>query len=164
MTAPVVIAPSVGAGWLVRMAARVRGLFSRRVLLRLAGVPTVVLQGHVYAVRAVPLGVARDMVPALLRCSRHFAKWDISEALYDDLVKVLALGLHAPVRSIEQLTIPLWDLAPVVEVIARANGMPVVEAGTPLGELSALTKSIGTDSSPASSAPPAGPGSTSPSA
>lgn len=163
MSTPVIINPAPGAGWGVRLAARVRGLLSRRMLYLLLGVPTVVLQGRVYAVRAVPIGVARDLVPALLRCSRLFAKWDLSEALYDDLVRVLALGLGAAPRDIERLSVPLWDLAPAVELIAKANGLPVVEAGQ-LGELAALTSLIGTPSSSASSAPPAGPGITSPTA
>ena len=141
MNAPVIINPAPGAGWGVRLAARVRGLLSRRMLYRLLGVPTVVLQGRVYAVRAVPLGIARDLVPALLRCSRLFARWDLSEALYDDLVRVLALGLGAAPRDIERLSVPLWDLAPVVELIAKANGLPVVEAGQ-LGELAALVRLV----------------------
>lgn len=163
MGAPIVVSPAPGAGWGVRLAARLRGWLSRRALLRLAGVPVVVLQGRSYAVRAVPLGVARDMVPALLRCSKHFAAWDISEALYDDLVTVLALGLGTQRADIARLSVPLWDLAPAVELIARVNGMPVVEAGN-LGELLALTKSTGTRSSSASSVPPDGPSSTSPAA
>lgn len=163
-TAHIVIAPTPGAGGLVRLVAVVRRLLSRRALLRLVGIPTVVLQGRTYPVQAVPLGVARDLVPALLRCSRLFARWEISEALYDDLVRVLALGLGATVRDIEQLTVPLWDLAPVVEAIAVANGLPVVQGGGSSGELEALTKLTGTGLSPASSAPPDGHGSTSPAA
>ena len=163
MSAPIVVGPAPGAGWGVRLAARLRGWLSRRALLRLAGVPVVVLQGRCYAVRAVPLGVARDMVPALLRCSKRFAAWDIGEALYDDLVTVLALGLGTGRADIARLSVPLWDLAPAVELIARVNGMPVVEAGN-LGELLALTKSTGTRSSSASSVPPVGPSSTSPAA
>lgn len=121
------------------------------------------LEGRVFAVRAVPLGVARRMVPALLRCSRRFAAWQIDEAMYDDLVQVLALGLGTSPTVIERLTVPLWDLGPVVEVIARANGLPMMEAGgADLGKLlAAMATSTGTSSMPSSSAPPAGPGSTS---
>ncbi len=156
----VVIHPLAGAGYAARLAAFVRRLVSRRALLRLAGVDTVVLSGRVYAVRAVPLGVARDLVPAIVRCSRAFAAWDFSESLYDDMIRVLALGLGVPSRRIEALPVSLLDLAPVVERIARVNGMPVLEAGSPdMGKLmQALT---GTSSTPGSSAPPAGLGSTS---
>ena len=42
MSAPIVVGPAPGAGWGVRLAARLRGWLSRRALLRLAGVPVVV--------------------------------------------------------------------------------------------------------------------------
>ena len=38
MSAPIVVGPAPGAGWGVRLAARLRGWLSRRALLRLAGV------------------------------------------------------------------------------------------------------------------------------
>lgn len=160
--AAIVIRPLAGAGYLVRLSALVRGLLSRRVLLKLAGVDTVVLAGRVHAVRPVPLGVARELVPAIVRCSQSFVKWDVSEGLYDDLVQALALGLRVPKRDIEALTVSLWDLTQVLDLIARVNGLQVMEAGrTELGKhLEALTPT-GTNSSPGSSAPPAGPGSTS---
>lgn len=161
--AALVIPPLAGAGRLVRLAAVVRGLASRRALLRLSGIQVVVLAGRVYPVRAVPLGVARDLVPAIVRCSRAFAAWDIGEALYDDIVKVLSLGLHCPRARIEALPVSLLELAPVVDRIARVNGLPVVEAGRPeLGKLLAAitqTPQTGTSFTPGSSVPPAGPGS-----
>ncbi len=163
MMAAVIIRPLPGSGHFVRLVAFVRGLLSRRVLLKLAGVDTVVLAGAVHAVRPVPLGVARELVPAIVRCSKAFAAWEFSEALYDDIVKVLALGLRVPQARIEALTVSLFDLAPVVERIARVNGLPVLEAGSPdMGKLlAALTTQTGTNSMPGSSVPPAGPGSTS---
>ena len=161
--AAIVIAPLPGAGLGVRLAARVRGWLSRRVLLQLLGVQAVVLEGHAYAVRAVPLGVARELVPALVRCSQRFAAGQFDESLYDDLIKALALGLGTTARDIERLTVPLWDLAPVIGAIAEANGLPVMEVGSAdLGKLlAALMTSTGTNSTPSSSAPPAGPGTTS---
>ena len=157
------LAPLAGAPLGVRLAAQLRGLLQRRRLLRLFGIETVVLEGRVHAVQAVPLGVARQLVPALIRCSRRFSAWEFDEALYDDMVQVLALGLGAKPADIEQLTVPLWDLAPVVEVIARVNGLPLMEAGgSDLGKLlQLLATSTGTSSTPSSSAPPAGPGNTS---
>jgi hypothetical protein len=158
----IVIRPLAGAGYLVRLSALARGLLSRRVLLKLAGVDTVVLAGRVHAVRPVPLGVARELVPAIVRCSKAFAAWEFSEALYDDIVKVLALGLAVPVARIEALTVSLFDLAPVVERIARVNGLPVLEAGSSdMGKLLVALTRTGTNSMPGSSAPPDGPGSTS---
>lgn len=160
--AAIVIRPLPGSGHFVRIAAFVRGILSRRMLLRLAGVDTVVLAGRVLPVRAVPLGVARELVPAIVRCSKAFAAWEFSEALYDDIVKVLALGLRVPQARIESLTVSLFDLAPVVERIARVNGLPVLEAGSAdMGKLIALMAQTGTNSMPGSSAPPDGPGSTS---
>lgn len=163
MTAALRLAPLTGAPLGVRLRASLRGLLSRRLLLRLADVPHVVLEGRVCVVRAVPLGVARTLVPALIRCSRRFAAWQIDEALYDDLVQVLAIGLRLPPSAIEQLTIPLWELGPVVEEIARVNGLPRMEAGgADMGKLlETLANSTGTNSTPSSSAPPDGPGSTS---
>ena len=157
-----VVSPIAGAGRMTRLAAMARGVLSRRLLLRLNGVDTVVLAGHVHAVRPVPLGVAREMVPAIVRCSRAFAAWQFDEALYDDMIKVLALGLNAPARRIEALTVSLFDLAPVVERIARVNGLPVLEAGShDMGKLVAALTQTGTSSTPGSSAPPAGHGNTS---
>lgn len=161
--AALVIAPPPGAGFLPRLAAFSRRIVSRRVLLRLAGIETVTLEGRVCILRAVPLGIARDLVPALLRCSRSFAAWDISEALYTDFVTVLALGLQLPIATVEKITIPLWELAPVIERIARINGLPTMEAGrSDLGKiLATLMNSTGTTSSRGLSAVPDGPGSTS---
>lgn len=161
--ATLVLSPLAGAGVRVRLLAWLRSWLSRRLLLRLIGIETVVLQGRVLAVRPVPLGVARNLVPAIVRCSRRFAAWEFDEPLYDDLVQVLSLGLGVPPRDIERLTIPLWELTPVIERIARVNAMPVLEAGgADLGKLlAALTGSTGTSTSPGSSAPPAGAGSTS---
>ena len=160
MSESIVIRPLPGAGVLASLAAVLRGLVSRRMLLRLAGVETVVLAGRVLPVRAVPLGIARELVPAIVRCSKAFASWEFSEALYDDIVKVLALGLNLPAKHIEALPVSLLDLAPVVERIARVNGLPVLEAGShDMGKLLALMTQTGTNSTPGSSAPPAGPGS-----
>lgn len=162
VSAPIILSPLSGAGLGIRLAAWSRGLRSRRLLLRLVGVESVVLEGRTYAVRPVPLGVARELVPAIIRCARRFAAWDIDEALYADFVTVLALGLGVPRRTIERLTIPLWDLAPVLDRIARVNALPVLEAGADPGKLlAALMTSTGTSSTPPSSAPPAGPGTTS---
>jgi hypothetical protein len=156
--AAIVLSPMPGAGRVKRLACWVRGLLSRRLLLRLVGVDTVTLEGRVYVVRAVPLGVARELVPAIIRCSQRFATWQIDESLYDDFVKVLSLGLGTTARTIERLTIPLWDLAPVIDRIARVNSLPVLEAGADLGKLAALMTSTGTSFTPSSSAPPDGPG------
>lgn len=161
--ATIVIRPLPGTGYVSRLSAFVRGLLSRRLLLRLAGVDVVVLAGRVHPVRPVPLGVARELVPAIVRCSKAFAAWQFDEALYDDMIQVLALGLNVPAARIEALTVSLLDLAPVVERIARVNGLPVLEAGSAdMGKLmAALMTPTGTNSTPGSSAPPAGPGTTS---
>lgn len=156
------VSPLPGVGLPRRVGAWVRGLLSRRVLLRLAGIPAVQIEGRVIALRPVPLGIARDMVPALIRCARSFSAWEINETLYDDFVTVLSLGLRLPKKTVESFTVPLWQLAPVVEQLARINGLPTVEAGSAdLGKLLTAMMSTGTPSSPASSPIPDGPGSTS---
>lgn len=161
MTA-VIVRPLPGAGFGTRAFSWLRGLRARRLLLKLAGIDSVVLQGRVYTVRARPLGVCRQLVPAIIRCSRRFAQWEIDEALYDDLVQVMSLGLGESPKVIERLSVSPWDLAPVIEQIARVNGLPVLEAGrSDLGELVQALTSTGMSSTPGSSAPPAGPGITS---
>jgi hypothetical protein len=158
----IILSPVPGAGIPRRVLACLRGLFSRRALLRLVGVPVVQIEGRVIAVRPVPLGVAREMVPALLRCARSFSAWDINESLYDDFVVVLSVGLRQSRQTVESWTVPLWQLAPVVERIAQVNGLPTVEAGrADLGKFVATMLSTGMDSSPGSSAVPDGPGITS---
>lgn len=160
--AATIIYPLPGVGLHVRLMAWLRGLMSRRLLLRLAGLDHVMLEGRVYVLRAVPLKVARELVPAMIRCSRRFVGAEIDEALYDDMVTVLALGLGTTPRTIERLTVPLWCLAPVLDAIAKANGIPVMEAGADPGKFQAAqTKSTGTSSTPLSSAVPGGPGITS---
>lgn len=147
-----------GTGIASRAAVLLRRMFSRRSLLRLSGVTVVVLAGRAYSVRPVPLCVARNLVPAVVRASKAFAAWEFNEALFDDIVQVLALGLGASQKQIEALPVSLFELAPVIEAIAKINGLPVVEAGrADLGKLLAAM-SIGTNSTPESSAPPAGPG------
>lgn len=154
--------PAPGAGYRRRIMAWLRTRFSRRALLRLTGVRTVTLEGRVFAVRAVPLGVARDLVPAIINASRKFSAWEIDDDLYQSMVTVLSLGLGTSRRTVENLSVPLWQLAPVIDCIARANGLPVLEAGSDVGKLlAALTSSTGTASMPPSSAPPDGHGSTS---
>jgi hypothetical protein len=155
------LSPSPGAGYWPRLAARLRGWLSRRLLLRLAGVDAVVLAGRTYAIRAVPLGQARRLVPAIIRCSQRFCAGQIDEGLYDDLVIVLAVGLDADPAAIERLDISLWALAPVLERIARANDLPMLEADQAGKAMATLLNSTGTNSIRSSSAPPAGPGITS---
>lgn len=158
----IVIRPLPGAGVFASLVAFVRGVFSRRVLLKLAGIDTVVLCGRVYQVRAAPLGVARELVPALVRASQAFVRMEIDDALYADIVKTLALGLGASERAIEACPVSLWDLAPVIDLIARVNGLQVMEAGrADMGKILEVLAQTGTNSTPGSSAPPAGHGSTS---
>lgn len=156
------VSPLPGAGVPRRLSVWVRGWFSRRALFALAGIPAVQIEGRVIALRPVPLGVARNMVPALIRCARSFTAWEIDETLYDDFVVVLSLGLRLPKKTVEAFTVPLWQLAPVIEQLARINGLPTVEAGrADLGKFLAAMTSTGTASSPGSSPTPAGLGNTS---
>lgn len=158
----IVIRPLPGAGVFVSIAAFARSVFSRRVLLKLAGIDTVVLCGRVYPVRAVPLGVARELVPAIVRASQAFVRMNIDDDLYADIVKTLSLGLGASAREIEACPVSLWDLAPVIDLIARVNGLQVMEAGrADLGKILEVLAQTGTSSTPGSSAPPDGHGSTS---
>lgn len=156
-----VVGPLPGAGTAVRLTAWVRGRFSTRLLLRLSGIESVVLEGRAYAVRAVPLGVARDLVPAILRCGDAIAACKIDDALYDNAIKALSLGLGVPPRSIESLTISLWEVLRVLDLIARVNGLQAEADKIETGKLLAALTSTGTKSTLISSAPPAGPGNTS---
>lgn len=162
-TQHLVVHPLPSAGLLIRFTSFLRSMISLRVFFRLAGHEVVVLQGRVLPVRPVPLNVAREMMPAIVRCSEAFVTWNVSEELFDDLIKVLSLGLGVKPRYIESLTVSFWDLARVLDVIARVNGLQVVEAGkTDLGKL--MVEWSGMNSMPGSSAQPDGPGSTSTSA
>lgn len=155
-----VVVPLLRSGVFASLVAFVRSVFSRRLLLKFAGIDTVVLAGRVYAVRAVPLGVARDLMPAIVRCSQAFVRFDITDELYADLVRTLSLGLGVPAKEIEASAVSLWDLAPVIDLIARVNGFQATEAGqTDMGKLLEALTQTGTNSTPGSSAPPDGPGS-----
>lgn len=157
-----VIAPLPGVGFARRLWCLLRGLVSRRALFALVGVPCVQIEGQAFAVRPVPLGVARDMVPALIRCAQSIAALELDEKLYDDFVVTMSLGLGVSKKRIEKMQVSFWQLAPAVELIARVNGFQATEAGrADPGKLMAAMTSTGTPSSPASSPTPAGPGSTS---
>lgn len=154
----VVIHPLPRAGIPARVMAWVRGISVPRLVNRLLGFDTVVLEGRVFAVRAQPIKVCRTMIPALLRCSKRFASFDFDESMSDDLVIVLSQGLSTKPAVIEQLSIPLWSLTPVIEKIAIANGLPLAEAGrSNPGEIMTALALIGTNSASLSSAQPAGP-------
>lgn len=160
--ATLMLSPLPGAGLWARVRAWVRGLFSRRLLLRLMGLDAVVLEGRTYAVRAVPLGVARDLVPALLRCSTAVLEDKFNEALFDDIIKALSLGLGESPRAIESLSISLWATMQVLDRIARVNGLQTeADKFDPGKLLAAMARSTGTGSTPSSSPPPAGRGTTS---
>lgn len=162
MSTLVVVPVLPGAGVWPRLVAFVRSVFSRRVLLALVGIDTVVIAGHVYAVRARPLGVDRELVPALVRCSQAFIRFEITDELYADIVKALSLGLGVSPREIERHAVSLWDLAPVLDLIARVNGLQTTEAGSAdLGKILEALVQTGMSSMPGSSAPPAGLGNTS---
>jgi hypothetical protein len=162
MMTTVIVRPLPGAPLLVRIAAWLRGLFAIRFMMRLVGVECVVLEGRVYALRARPLRVMRELMPAIVRSSQRFASLQIDEALFDDIIKVVALGLNVQMRTVERLSVPLWDLALVVDRIARVNGLQVSDDYADMGKVAAaLMASIGTASMPTSSAPPDGPGITS---
>jgi len=160
--ASIVIRPLPGAGYLTRSLAWWRGLRVGRVLAALTGIDTVVLQGRVLPVKAQPLKVCRSLVPAIIRCSKRMSQLDIDEPLYEDLILVLSLGLAIPQKKIEQMRISAFEIGQVIKVIARANGMPIAEAGGPeLGEMAqALMRLTGTSSTPGSSVPPGGHGTT----
>ena len=156
-----VLKTTLRPGIVIRALTWFRSLSAKRILFALGGIPSVVLEGRVYAVTPVPLGIARELVPAMLRCSRKFAAWQVDEELYDDLVKVLSLGLRTSPETISRLTVALWELAPVIEQIATANAMPVLEAGrSDLGKLIAAL-STGESSTPGLLAPQDGLGNTS---
>lgn len=163
MLASLVIDTPKGAGPIPRLLSFARRLLARRLILRLAGVHSVMVEGRVCILRPVPLGIARDMIPALIRCGRRFNEWNIDESLYDDFVTVLSFGLRLTRANVEALTVPLWELAPIIERIAQINGLPTMEAGrADLGKiLATLMTSTGPDSSRGSPATPVGPGTTS---
>lgn len=169
MTATIVkVLPAARIG--AKLIARLRALQSCRRLhslcARTIGAEVVVLAGRVHRVHAVPLSVARELVPAIVRCSQRFSAFEVDESLFDDLIKVLSLGLGVSPGAIERLSVSLWEVAPVIGAIAKANGLPMVEAGSAdmgkfLAAMAATETSIGMPSMPPSSAGLAGAGTTS---
>lgn len=145
---------------LQRLPALLWGLFYLPLRLKNAGADQVILYGRPHTVLPRPLGVARQLVPLLLRCSQRFAEGEVTEALYDDLILILSLGLGVKARYVESFPISISDLARIYELIARVNGLSR-EEGTALGGVAALAILTGMSSMPGSSAPPAGPGTTS---
>lgn len=157
--AAIVINPLPAAGNGVRLWAALRGFIARRLWPRLRGVEMAYIQGRAIPLQARPLGVARELIPAILRCSEALLAGRIDDAFYSDLVQALALGLNLPPRVIESFAVSLWDLAKLLDVIARVNGLQAAEGSADLGKFQAVLN--GTNSIPPSSPPPAGAGSTS---
>lgn len=148
-----------GAGLWVRLSSAVRGLVSR-LAPRISGVERIVIQGRALPLKAQPLGVARELIPAIIRCSEGLVAARIDDAFYADLVLVLAIGLALPPKTVEGFSISLWDCMRVLDAIARVNGLQAAEgSGEDLGKLLAVLS--GTNSTPRSSPPLAGAGSTS---
>lgn len=160
-----VITTQRGAGYVRRVLSALRlAIRGRQLLNLLLGFESAVVQGKVYCIRAANLGKARHLVPAVVRCSRRFQAMQIDDELYDDLITVLSLGLSTTRADIESFDVPLWELALLVEQIARVNGL-VEREGAGRSEagkrMASLMRSIGTGSMPGSFQPPAGPGPTS---
>lgn len=163
--ATTIISAQRGAGYVRRLLATLRLAFRARQLLNaLLGFETAVVQGKVYCIRAANLGMARSLVPAMVRCGRRFEALEIDDSLYEDMVTVLSLGLSTSRQDVESFDVPLWELALLVEQIARVNGLVEREGAgrADAGKrMAMLMRSIGTGSMPGSFRPPAGPGPTS---
>jgi hypothetical protein len=96
----------------------------------------VVLAGKRYVARVVPFGVARQLVPALIRASQAIGDGRIDDdAVYADVVTVLHLGLGIPRWRISRLDCDLTELPAVFERVGIANGLVPKEGTGPVGKL-----------------------------
>jgi hypothetical protein len=118
-------------------------------------------------VAPIPLGRLKKLLPAFNRAGRALQAGLLDEAVFDDIAIVLSAGTGLDVESIESLPATMAQLSTALEVVAQVAGLEgkTGASGAPQGEgPSQAVATPGTSSTPGSSPPPAGPGSTSTSA
>jgi hypothetical protein len=109
---------------------------------------TIVIGGQTVAVKPIPLGVLRKVVPAFNRVGVTFASGAVDEAVISDCVFIIAAGIGKPVEEVEQMPMGFDELPAALEVIAEVAGLK--PAGEQPGEPApSSTTASGTESTQA---------------
>lgn len=89
---------------------------------------TIVIGGQTVAVKPIPLGMLRKVVPAFNRVGSAFAKGAMDESIIGDCVVIIAAGIGKPVEEVEQMPMGFDEIPLALEVIAEVAGLKPAEA------------------------------------
>lgn len=114
----------------------------------------------------IPLGRVRKLPVVCNRIYKAFALGIMDDAVSDDIVLVISLGIGKPVAEIDEMPATFEQLQQAVEVITEVAGLQRKDAGKAVSEGEALPPAEiptagGMTSTPTSSLAPDGPGTTS---
>jgi len=89
---------------------------------------TIVIGGQAVAVKPMPLGTLRKVLPAFNRVGAAFKQGAVDEAVFDDCVTIIAAGIGKSAEEVEQMPMSFDELPRVLEVIAGVAGLKPAEA------------------------------------
>lgn len=95
--------------------------------------PVVIVLGtRTLAVRAIPLGKLRRLVPAFNRAGKAFAFGSADDAAFDDIFAILSEATELPVADIEAIPGTWPEIMAAIETVADVCGLkPKKEEGAP---------------------------------
>lgn len=89
---------------------------------------TIVIGGQKIAVKPIPLGLLRKVVPAFNRVGAAFAAGAVGEDVIGDCVVIIAAGIGKAPEEVEQMPMGFDELPQALEVIAEVAGLKPSEA------------------------------------
>lgn len=109
---------------------------------------TIVIGGQPVAVKPIPLGLLRKVVPAFNRVGAAFAAGAIDEQVIEDCEVIIAAGIGKPIHDVAEMPMGFDELPRALEVIAEVAGLK--PAGETPGEPApSSTTASGTESTQA---------------
>lgn len=122
---------------------------------------TIHLGGRALEIAPVPLGRLKRLIPAIGRAQLAIVGGVLDESLFDDVIAVISAGSGLSVAEVEALPGTLEEIAEALKAISTVCGLEPTEGDASAGEVMPVAASTGTSSTPGSSLPPAGHGTTS---
>lgn len=106
---------------------------------------TIVIGGQKIAVKPIPLGLLRKVVPAFNRVGAAFASGAVDERVIEDCEVIISAGIGKPVEEVTQMPMGFDELPRALEVIAEVAGLKPAEA-QPGEPVPSSTTASGTES------------------
>ena len=85
--------------------------------------PVITLGQRTLAVRPLPLGKLRRLVPAFNRAGRAFALGSADDAAFDDVFAILSEATELPVKDIEAIPGTWQQLMAAIDTVAGVCGL-----------------------------------------